>query len=142
MLDGQQIKQYCEACVKEYQIVTHSLDVPIKSLSGGNIQKAIVAREFTNDPEIIVLNQPTRGVDIGAMEFIHKKILEMRERQKSIILLSSDLTELKALSDRIIVVYQGRVVGVIDHVQGATEEELGLYMLGLKQDPEEKLATA
>lgn len=76
------------------------------------------------------------------MEFIHKKILEMRERQKSIILLSSDLTELKALSDRIIVVYQGRVVGVIDHVQDATEEELGLYMLGLKQDPEEKLATA
>ena len=142
MLDGRQIKQYCEACVKEYQIVTHSLDVPIKSLSGGNIQKAIVAREFTNDPEIIVLNQPTRGVDIGAMEFIHKKILEMRERQKSIILLSSDLTELKALSDRIIVVYQGRVVGVIDHVKGATEEELGLYMLGLKQDPEEKLATA
>lgn len=142
MLDGRQIKRYCEECVREYQIVTHSLDIPIKSLSGGNIQKAIVAREFTNDPEIIILNQPTRGVDIGAMEFIHKKILEMRDRQKSMILLSSDLTELKALSDRIIVVYQGRVVGVIDCVQNTAEEELGLYMLGLKQDPEERLATA
>lgn len=142
MLDSGRINQYCEECVKEYQIVTHSLDVSIKSLSGGNIQKSIVAREFTNEPEIIILNQPTRGVDIGAMEFIHKKILEMRDRQKSMVLLSSDLTELKALSDRIIVVYQGRVVGVIEHVQDTAEEELGLYMLGLKQDSAEKLATA
>lgn len=142
ILDTGRIQKYGEECVDEFQIVTHSLNVPIKSLSGGNIQKAIVAREFTHDPEIIILNQPTRGVDIGAMEFIHKKILEARERQKSLLLLSSDLTELKALSDRIMVLYQGHLVGVIDCVNEVTEEELGLYMLGLKVDPADKLATA
>jgi simple sugar transport system ATP-binding protein len=142
LLDNQAIEQYCSKCVKDYQIVVSSLDMPIRSLSGGNVQKAIVAREFSGDAEVIVLNQPTRGVDVGAMEFIHKKILEMRERRKSLILVSADLTELKALSDRIIVMYQGRVAGVISDVPGATEEELGLYMLGLKTDPPEMLALA
>jgi simple sugar transport system ATP-binding protein len=142
LLDNQAIEQYCGKCVKDYQIVVSSLDMPIRSLSGGNVQKAIVAREFSGDAEVIVLNQPTRGVDVGAMEFIHKKILEMRERRKSLIMVSADLTELKALSDRIIVMYQGRVAGLISDVPGATEEELGLYMLGLKRDPPERLALA
>lgn len=142
LLDDQAIERYCDGCVKDYQIVVSSLDMPIRSLSGGNVQKAIVAREFSGDAGVIVLNQPTRGVDVGAMEFIHKKILEMRERRKSLILVSADLTELKALSDRIIVMYQGRVAGVILDVPGTTEEELGLYMLGLKTDPAERLGFA
>ncbi len=91
---------------------------------------------------MIVLNQPTRGVDVGAMEFIHKKILEMRDEKKSLILVSADLTELRALSDRIIVFHQGKVAGVIHDVPGTTEEELGLYMLGLKEDSAEKLQEA
>ena len=92
--------------------------------------------------DIIILNQPTRGVDVGAMEFIHKKILEMRDEKKSLILVSADLAELKALSDRIIVFHQGTIAGVLDDVPNTTEEELGLYMLGLKSDSEEKLKEA
>ena len=142
ILDEKAINQYCEECVEEFTVKTSSLDISIKSLSGGNVQKAIVAREFTAGADVIVLNQPTRGVDVGAMEFIHKKILEMRDEDKSLLLVSADLAELKALSDRIIVFYQGKVVGVLDDVPTTTEEELGLYMLGLKSDSEEKLKEA
>jgi simple sugar transport system ATP-binding protein len=142
LLNNRAIEQHCGGCVQDYQIVLSSLDMPIRSLSGGNVQKAIVAREFSGDADVIVLNQPTRGVDVGAMEFIHKKILEMRDRGKAMILVSADLVELKALSDRILVLYQGRVAGVISDVPNTTEEELGLYMLGLKTDPIERLALA
>ena len=142
ILDRKAIEDYCEACVEDFRVKTSSLDISIKSLSGGNIQKAIVAREFTAGADIIILNQPTRGVDVGAMEFIHKKILEMRDDKKSLILVSADLAELKALSDRIIVFHQGTIAGVLDDVPNTTEEELGLYMLGLKSDSEEKLKEA
>ncbi|MDR2071175.1 MAG: ABC transporter ATP-binding protein [Treponema sp.] len=136
------MEEYCGKCVKDYQIMLSSLDAPIRSLSGGNIQKVVVAREFSGTASVIMLNQPTRGVDVGAMEFIHNKILEMRELGKSMILVSSDLTELKALSDRIVVLFQGRIAGLIDDVPAASEEDLGLYMLGLKTDPEDRLALA
>lgn len=142
ILDNHAIDEYCQNCVKDYRVKTASLDISIKSLSGGNIQKAIVAREFTAGADIIVLNQPTRGVDVGAMEFIHKKILEMRDEKKSLVLVSADLTELKALSDRIIVFHQGQIAGVLCDVPNTTEEELGLYMLGLKKDSNEKLQEA
>ena len=142
ILKPKEIESYCDKCVEDFTVKTMNLDISIKSLSGGNVQKAIVAREFTAGAEIIVLNQPTRGVDVGAMEFIHKKILEMRDEKKSLILVSADLTELRALSDRIIVFHQGKVAGVINDVPATTEEELGLYMLGLKEDPAEKLQEA
>lgn len=142
ILDNHAIDDYCQSCVKDYRVKTASFDISIKSLSGGNIQKAIVAREFTAGADIIVLNQPTRGVDVGAMEFIHKKILEMRDEKKSLVLVSADLTELKALSDRIIVFHQGQIAGVLCDVPNTTEEELGLYMLGLKKDSNEKLQEA
>lgn len=142
ILKPKAIEEYCKNCVRDFKIKTMNLDISIKSLSGGNVQKAIVAREFTAGADVIVLNQPTRGVDVGAMEFIHKKILDMRSEKKSLILVSADLTELRALSDRIIVFHQGKVAGVIDDVPGTTEEELGLYMLGLKEDSAEKLQEA
>ena len=142
ILDSKTIDDYCEYFVEYFRVKTSSHDICIKSLSGGNIQKAIVAREFTAGSDIIILNQPTRGVDVGAMEFIHKKILEMRDDKKSLILVSADLAELKALSDRIIVFHQGTIAGVLDDVPNTTEEELGLYMLGLKSDSEEKLKEA
>lgn len=142
ILNPKAIEDYCNSCVKDFKVKTANLDISIKSLSGGNIQKAIVAREFTAGADVIVLNQPTRGVDVGAMEFIHKKILEMRDERKSLILVSADLTELKALSDRIIVFHQGKIAGVLNDVPNTTEEELGLYMLGLKKDSEEKLKEA
>lgn len=142
ILDRQAIERYCDNCIDEFMIKTASKDISIKSLSGGNVQKAIVAREFTTGADVIVLSQPTRGVDVGAMEFIHKKILEMRDEKKSLILVSADLAELKALSDRIIVFYQGKIAGVLEDVPSVTEEELGLYMLGLKSDSGEKLKEA
>lgn len=142
LLQAQKLDEACHDWVDKFSVKTAGLDVPIKSLSGGNVQKAIVAREFSNHSEIIVLNQPTRGVDVGAMEFIHHKILSMRDENKSLILVSADLTELKALSDRIIVFYMGKIVGVIDDAANITEEDLGLYMLGLKEDPSEKLVEA
>lgn len=142
ILDQKAIENYCTECVTDFNVKTASLDISIKSLSGGNIQKAIVAREFTAGADVIILNQPTRGVDVGAMEFIHKKILEMRNDNKSLILVSADLAELKALSDRIIVFHQGQVAGVLNDAANVTEEELGLYMLGLKADPQERLEEA
>ena len=96
VLKKKAIEEYCQTCVRDYKVKTASLDIPIKSLSGGNVQKAIVAREFTAGADVIVLNQPTRGVDVGAMEFIHKKILKMRDEGKSLILVSADLAELKS----------------------------------------------
>ena len=138
MIQTSKIKEHCTQQIEEFTIKTKDENQSIGSLSGGNIQKAIVAREFKAKSDLLVLNQPTRGVDVGAMGFIHKKILEMRDEKKSLILVSADLTELRALSDRIIVFHQGKVAGVINDVPAATEEELGLYMLGLKEDPAEK----
>lgn len=142
LLDFKALENHCNEMVKNYNVKTANNDVAIKSLSGGNVQKAIIARECSEEAEVIILNQPTRGVDIGAMEFIHKKILDMRMHKKSMILVAADLTELKALSDRIIVINQGEVVGVIHDVAHTTEEELGLYMLGLKKDSQEQLMEA
>ena len=142
ILDQKAIEEYCDSCISDFKVKTAGKDISIKSLSGGNVQKAIVAREFKAGAEVIVLNQPTRGVDVGAMEFIHKKILEMRDEKKSLILVSADLAELKALSDRIIIFHQGKVAGVLDDVPNVTEEELGLYMLGLKSDSKERLEEA
>ena len=105
----------------------------IGSLSGGNIQKAIVAREFKAPSDLLVLNQPTRGVDVGAISFIHSKILEMRSHNKAILLSSADLNELISLSDRILVMHKGKVVGALSNTPKVTEQELGLYMLGLKK---------
>lgn len=133
LLKGKEIENHSLELIKNYKVLTSSSSRAIKSLSGGNIQKVIVAREFESDSNVLLVNQPTRGVDVGAIEFIHKKILEKREEGKGIILVSADLTELIGLSDRIIVFYKGKVVAHIDNSINVTEEELGLYMLGLKQ---------
>jgi len=98
-------------------------------LSGGNQQKVIVARELGREPEIIIASQPTRGLDVGAIEYIHQKILEMREKNKAVLLISADLEEIYHLSDRIAVIYEGKIVGERDP-QKTTEEELGLLMAG------------
>ena len=103
-------------------------------LSGGNIQKVIVAREFSTGPDVIIANQPTRGIDVGATEFIRKKLLEFRDNGCAIILISADLNEIFSLSDRLAVRYKGNFSGLFQQVDQVTEEELGQYMLGLKND--------
>ena len=88
------------------------------------------------------MNQPTRGIDVGAIEFIRKKIIDMRRRKKAILLVSADLGEILSLSDSIIVMNEGRIVGYIDDVKNTTEKELGLYMLGVKEDSKEQIGGA
>jgi simple sugar transport system ATP-binding protein len=116
--------------VKEFNVKTPQLETPIKNLSGGNIQKLIMARELSRDPKLLIAAQPTRGVDIGATEFIHQRLLEQREAGKAILLISEDLDEIRTLSDRIAVMYEGKIMGVVDRCH-ATVEGIGLMMAGI-----------
>ncbi len=113
-----------------FAIKTPSLDTPIKNLSGGNIQKLILARELSRRPKILIAAQPTRGVDIGATEYIHKRLLEQRQLGTAILLISEDLDEIRALSDRIAVMYEGQIMGILERSK-ATVEQIGLMMAGV-----------
>lgn len=133
IINKRAIKEYSTRLIEEFKVKTPSEKQPIKSLSGGNIQKAIVAREFSADSDVLILDQPTRGVDIGAISFIHSKILDMRKMGCGILLVSADLNELISLSDRILVMHKGKIVAELDNSkEKVTEEELGFYMLGIK----------
>lgn len=133
VINKKRVKEYSTRLIREFNVKTPSEKQPIKSLSGGNIQKAIVAREFSAGGDVLILDQPTRGVDIGAISFIHSKILEMRSAGNGILLVSADLNELISLSDRILVMHKGKIVAALDNMEKkVSEEELGLYMLGIK----------
>ena len=133
MIQSGKIREFCKNQIREFNVKTKDENQAIGSLSGGNIQKVIVAREFKAGSDLLVLNQPTRGVDVGAISFIHSKILEMRSDNKAILLVSADLNELISLSDRILVMHKGKIVGALNNSPKVTEQELGLYMLGLKK---------
>jgi simple sugar transport system ATP-binding protein len=102
-------------------------------MSGGNQQKAIVAREIDKNPELLIAVQPTRGLDVGAIEYIHKQIVAQRDAGKAVLLVSLELEEVMDVSDRILVMYEGEIVGELNP-KTATEDELGLYMAGAKRD--------
>lgn len=119
--------------IENYDIRISDIDGNVSQLSGGNAQKIIIAREFDADPQVIIANQPTRGVDIGSIEYIHGKLLEYRENKKAILLISSELSEVMMLSDRIIVMYKGEIIGEIEAKQ-CTKEEVGLLMAGVKKE--------
>lgn len=127
---------------ERYSVLCKSPKVLLKMLSGGNMQKVIVAREMSVNPKILVANQPTRGIDVGAVELIHQKLLEAREQDCAILLISSDLNEVLDMSDRLLVFSSGKISGYFRDVKALTDEELGLYMLGLKQQTEEQLKEA
>jgi simple sugar transport system ATP-binding protein len=116
--------------VDEFNVKTPQLDTPIKNLSGGNIQKLIMARELSRDPKVLIAAQPTRGVDVGATEFIHQRLLEQRAAGKAILLISEDLDEIRSLSDRIAVIYEGKIIGIVDRCH-ATIAGIGLMMAGI-----------
>lgn len=116
--------------VRDFQVKTPTIATKIKSLSGGNIQKVIMARELARQPRVLVAAQPTRGVDIGATEYIHQRLLEQRAHGTATLLISEDLDEILALCDRIAVLYEGRLMGIVEHSQ-ATAERLGLLMAGV-----------
>jgi simple sugar transport system ATP-binding protein len=122
---------YAQGLVDDFAVKTPSLDTPIKNLSGGNIQKLIMARELARGPRLLVAAQPTRGVDIGATGYIHQRLLERRDAGVGILLISEDLDELTSLSDRIAVMYEGRIVGIVNRGE-ANVEEIGLMMAGIR----------
>ncbi len=123
------IRQACRRAIDLFEIKTPSTETLIKSLSGGNIQKLVLARELSRDPGVLIAAQPTRGVDIGATEYIHKQLLEERDKGTAILLISEDLDEIRALSDRIAVMYEGRIVGEVIN-ENVDVEQLGLLMTG------------
>ena len=102
-------------------------------MSGGNQQKAIIAREIDRDPDLLIAVQPTRGVDVGAIEAIHKQLIEQRDQGKAVLLVSLELDEVMDVPDRILVMFEGEIVGELDPKK-TTQEELGLYMAGAKKD--------
>ncbi|MEM7128245.1 MAG: ABC transporter ATP-binding protein [Chloroflexota bacterium] len=134
ILSPMQIRQNAEALIQAFDIRTSGPDAPIGSLSGGNMQKVIVAREFSAEPMLLIAAQPTRGVDIGASEFVRNQLIEKRNEGKAVLLISADLAEVMSLADRIAVLYKGEIVGIFDNSPELTEHELGLYMLGIKRD--------
>ena len=121
-----------EASIEAFKIKIPSIKAGGYSLSGGNMQKLIVAREYNLHPKILIAAQPTRGVDIGAMEIIHKKLVELRESGKAVLLVSNELSEIMSLSDRILVMYQGRIMGEVA-AKDAEESQLGLWMAGISE---------
>lgn len=132
LLNEQIIAERANRLVREYDVRPPNIALPARALSGGNQQKLIVAREFDINPKLILVSQPTRGVDIGAIEFIHKKLIELRDAGAAILLVSAELDEILSLSDRVLVMYEGRVVGEVDP-RSVSEEEIGLMMTGGKR---------
>jgi len=122
------IREFAGNLVEQFTIKTPSADTPVKNLSGGNIQKLILARELSANPSLLIASHPTRGVDIGATEYIHNIILEKRREGMAVILISEDLDEIRALSDRIAVIYEGEIMGIVPSSEGI--EKIGLMMGG------------
>ena len=142
LLDSKKISEFTNRILKEFLVKYDNSKQSIAELSGGNVQKVVVGREFDYEPDLLIMNQPTRGIDVGAIEFIRKKIVDMRSRKKAILLVSADLSEILSLSDTILVMHEGRIVGHISDVKNTSENELGLYMLGVKEDSKEQIGGA
>ena len=128
-----------EEMIKEFDIRTDNAKTEIKMLSGGNIQKVVVAREFTAYSKITIADQPTRGIDIAAADFIRRRLVKERENNLGVLLVSADLTELLEVADRIIVLYKGEIVAHFKHVKQINETVLGEYMLGIKRMTKEEM---
>lgn len=132
-----EIDAHARQLIGSFDVRTPDEHTLARSLSGGNQQKAIIAREVERDPDLLIAAQPTRGLDVGAIEFIHRRLVEQRDNGKAVLLVSLELDEVLDLSDRIAVIYEGKIVGWVDP-KTATEEELGLLMAGSKMSEEVK----
>ncbi|MBS2969045.1 ABC transporter ATP-binding protein [Metabacillus sp. KIGAM252] len=131
ILNFKEIYKKAEQLIKEFDVRTPSSSTPARALSGGNQQKAIIGREVDRDPDLLIAAQPTRGLDVGAIEFIHKRLIEQRDKGKAILLISFELDEIMNVSDRIAVIYEGKIVAIVKPEE-TTEQELGLLMAGSK----------
>ncbi|WP_224333849.1 ABC transporter ATP-binding protein [Haloprofundus halobius] len=134
-LDWGAVREHTEEIIEEFDVQPPNPDSEAESLSGGNQQKFIVGRELGHDPDVLVASQPTRGVDIGSIEFIHERLTELRDEGLALVVVSSKLEEIQKLSDRIAVMYEGEFIDTVDPSE-VTEEELGLLMAGQRLDDE------
>ena len=122
------VKENAQRLVREFDIRTTSIEAPASSLSGGNQQKVIVARELSRNIEFLVASQPTRGLDVGSIEYVHRQFIEHRNRGNGSLIVSSELDEVLALGDRIAVMFEGRISGIVDPT--TSREDIGLLMAG------------
>lgn len=127
-------RERAERLVEEYDVRTPGVDVLVSTLSGGNQQKVIVAREFDRDVRLVIASQPTRGIDVGSIEYIHSRIIEERDAGAAVLIVSSELEEVMALADRVLVMFEGRIAGEFDST--AAMAEVGLAMLGTSAEAE------
>ncbi len=139
MLDYRLIENKGKELIKQFGILTPNGKLPVESLSGGNMQKVIVAREFSSNPFVLIASQPTRGIDVGATEFIREELVRLRTAGCAVLLVSADLSEVMSLSDRIVTLYEGKITGVFPDASKVGEDELGLYMLGIKHQTNEEM---
>lgn len=129
VLDYKKIKEFTRELIEKFDIRPKDENIEVGSLSGGNQQKVIIAREVTNNPEVLLAAQPTRGLDVGAIEFVHKSLVEQRDNDKAVVLISFELDEIINVSDRIAVIYDGKIVDILD-AKETDENEIGLLMAG------------
>jgi simple sugar transport system ATP-binding protein len=130
-------RSWSQKLVEQFDVKTPGLDTPVRQLSGGNQQKLLFAREVEQDPLLMVAVHPTQGLDVGATEGVHRLLTEMRGQGKSVLLISEDLDEVMQLSDRILVIYNGRMVGELARGE-ATREQIGLFMAGVRDTEAEE----
>ncbi len=128
-IDSAAVDKHVRTIIKDFDVRPAMPDLQAKSLSGGNQQKLIIGREFELDPKLLLVSQPTRGVDIGAIEFIHKAIIALRDKGRAILLVSAELEEVTALADRLLIIREGKIVGEVDP-KTTSVEEIGLLMTG------------
>ncbi|MGA1600343.1 MAG: heme ABC transporter ATP-binding protein, partial [bacterium] len=132
-MDEAALLRECTEQMERYDVRPRNPNLKVSLMSGGNQQKLVVAREMGRDPRLLVVGQPTRGVDIGAIEFIHRRILEMRDAGKAILLVSVELDEILSLSDRILVMFDGQIMGEVASGE-ADERRIGLLMAGVREE--------
>ena len=133
ILNFKKIKEYANNLSEKFDVRPRDINYAVGDLSGGNQQKVILAREISNDPSVLIAAQPTRGLDVGAIEFIHQYLVELRNSGKAVLLISFELDEVMDLSDRIAVIYDGKIVGDLDPKE-TDEFEIGRLMAGASND--------
>ena len=131
-MNHKKLKAFSAELIGKYDVAAAGPEVSVGVLSGGNMQKVVVAREIAADPDVLIASQPTRGIDVGAIEFIHKQLIALRDAGKAVLLVSAELDEIMALSDRVLVMYEGAIVAEFEN-KNQGELEIGLYMTGAKR---------
>ncbi|MBM3137132.1 MAG: ABC transporter ATP-binding protein [Chloroflexi bacterium] len=139
IIDDEKVTSNGVELIKSYDIRTPSGEVPVASLSGGNMQKVVVARELTSSPKVMIAAQPTRGIDVGATEFVREQLVKKRTEGVAVLLVSADLAEVMSLSDRVIAMFEGEITGVFPDASKVSEQELGFYMLGIERQTTEEM---